>query len=58
MSDAELLAEHIRSCEYLLQYGTLTEADRTVARARLMVVVGKLRQSIGRSDEANSAESR
>lgn len=44
MQDCELLAEHLRAIEYLLAYGTLTEADRTVARARLCVIVGKLRQ--------------
>jgi hypothetical protein len=58
MSDAELMAEHIRAIEMLLIGGVLTESDKTVARVRLMVIVGKLRQSAGdrRSDPQGRGE--
>ena len=51
MNDADLLAEHLRALEYLIQYGDLTDSDRTITRARLMVVVGKLRQKASTSGE-------
>lgn len=45
MNEVERLNDALRAIEWLLFYGEeLNDSDKTVARARLMLIVGKLRQ--------------